>query len=272
MNKYAGKICPYCKTVIKPNDEVVICSDCDMPHHKECWIDNQGCTTFGCSGTISGPRVHGKRNSEEDFEIIIYDVDFPQPQQFQYCPACGTSCRSDSAFCGSCGMKLRSSIQTQRNGLLEWNSNQDNRFSQEQVADVELLIGLNVDYYISRFNDMNRLGKKSSWNWSAFLVAPLWLAYRKMYGYGVWFLAGILLLSLLNSQAAYYLTTIMYILFGIFGNYVYLCFIEKKVRQIGFLSGHERSCFVAKNGGTSITAAILCAVGYVILAAIFHSI
>ena len=52
--KYIGKTCPYCKTAFTENDDIVICSACDMPHHKDCWIENQGCTTFGCSGTIEG--------------------------------------------------------------------------------------------------------------------------------------------------------------------------------------------------------------------------
>ena len=41
MNDYTGKICPYCKTAFKPDDEIVVCSECDMPHHKDCWIENQ---------------------------------------------------------------------------------------------------------------------------------------------------------------------------------------------------------------------------------------
>lgn len=35
MNDYTGKICPYCKTAFKPDDEIVVCSECDMPHHKQ---------------------------------------------------------------------------------------------------------------------------------------------------------------------------------------------------------------------------------------------
>ena len=51
-NHYIGKTCPYCKTPIAEDDTVVFCSVCDMPHHLECWKDNEGCTTFGCDGTI----------------------------------------------------------------------------------------------------------------------------------------------------------------------------------------------------------------------------
>ena len=51
---FIGKICPYCKTEFKEGDDVVVCSNCEMPHHKECWIENKACTTFGCTGTMSG--------------------------------------------------------------------------------------------------------------------------------------------------------------------------------------------------------------------------
>ena len=49
---YIGKTCPYCKTSLVEGDTVVFCSVCDMPHHLSCWQDNQGCTTFGCTGSI----------------------------------------------------------------------------------------------------------------------------------------------------------------------------------------------------------------------------
>jgi len=43
-----GKTCPYCQYIIKPNTEVVVCPACQTPHHKECWDENGGCTTYGC--------------------------------------------------------------------------------------------------------------------------------------------------------------------------------------------------------------------------------
>lgn len=62
--EYIGKICPYCKTAFVEGDEIVQCSACEMPHHKDCWIENQGCTTFGCQGTIRG--LDGQAYSPDD--------------------------------------------------------------------------------------------------------------------------------------------------------------------------------------------------------------
>jgi hypothetical protein len=54
VNTTVGKNCPYCQTPIKPGVEVVVCPACDIPHHAECWRENGGCTTYGCSG-VSTP-------------------------------------------------------------------------------------------------------------------------------------------------------------------------------------------------------------------------
>ena len=48
---HIGKTCPFCQTPIKPNDQVIVCRECDMPHHSECWYENEGCTTYGCAGS-----------------------------------------------------------------------------------------------------------------------------------------------------------------------------------------------------------------------------
>ena len=88
--KYIGKVCPYCKTAFTEQDEIVICSACDMPHHKDCWIENQGCTTFGCSGTIEG--LNDMPNSVTMNQMQYqpygqpYQQPYGQPQQPAYRP------------------------------------------------------------------------------------------------------------------------------------------------------------------------------------------
>jgi len=51
--EYVGKICPYCRFPIKPGEEIVVCPACKVPHHAECWQENNGCTTYGCTGTVA---------------------------------------------------------------------------------------------------------------------------------------------------------------------------------------------------------------------------
>ncbi len=40
--------CPYCRAEIATND-LYSCPGCTTPHHKECWVENQGCTLHGCT-------------------------------------------------------------------------------------------------------------------------------------------------------------------------------------------------------------------------------
>ena len=50
--KYMGKECPFCKTPFKDGEDIVVCDSCEMPHHRACWEENGGCTTFGCTGGV----------------------------------------------------------------------------------------------------------------------------------------------------------------------------------------------------------------------------
>ena len=42
-------VCPYCRMAF---DEAapprIFCTACGMPHHEDCYLENGGCTVFGC--------------------------------------------------------------------------------------------------------------------------------------------------------------------------------------------------------------------------------
>ena len=44
-----AKMCPYCRSEITPTDKIKICPSCHTPHHSDCWVENKGCTVFGCT-------------------------------------------------------------------------------------------------------------------------------------------------------------------------------------------------------------------------------
>ncbi len=50
--KYIGKTCPFCQFPLKADSEAAECPSCKVPHHRECWVQNGGCTTFGCRETV----------------------------------------------------------------------------------------------------------------------------------------------------------------------------------------------------------------------------
>lgn len=84
-----------------------------MPHHKDCWIENMGCTTFGCLGTIDTP----KETSLNDFELTLDDFDMVR------CKQCGNLTQKIERYCVYCENSLEQPIEaTQtKSEWIEWN-------------------------------------------------------------------------------------------------------------------------------------------------------
>ena len=55
-----GKLCPYCQSEIGPSDQTHSCPVCATPHHLECWRENEGCTTYGCSESPQARALAGR--------------------------------------------------------------------------------------------------------------------------------------------------------------------------------------------------------------------
>lgn len=85
MNYYIGKICPYCNMEIKEGDLVKVCPACDIPHHKTCWEENHGCTTFAC------PEQHQEEQNRSLSGL---------------CPRCGANLQGGQRFCPKCGLQI----------------------------------------------------------------------------------------------------------------------------------------------------------------------
>lgn len=71
MQSYTGKTCPYCQYPIKQDSDVVICRECNIPHHAECLRKNGGCTTFGCKESVSEQDKFNSIATQTDERIMI---------------------------------------------------------------------------------------------------------------------------------------------------------------------------------------------------------
>ena len=92
MENYVGKICPFCKTEIKEADAVMVCPACGIAHHAECWNENKGCTTFGCS--------------QQHYEA-------QQTNPSAVCSNCGAPLGDSQAFCPACGTQIEEKTQSE---------------------------------------------------------------------------------------------------------------------------------------------------------------
>lgn len=87
--KNPDSVCPICCSPITDSDVMIICPDCKVPYHQECWDSNQGCATYGCkSAQCLG--IHASRNGAETL--------IP-------CPWCQTLLSPKTVVCSNCGKR-----------------------------------------------------------------------------------------------------------------------------------------------------------------------
>ncbi|MBR1899301.1 MAG: zinc-ribbon domain-containing protein [Oscillospiraceae bacterium] len=100
MENYVGKICPFCKTAITAEDEVMVCPSCATPHHKACWDENKGCTTFGCSEQHYVAQGTNPTDVCKKCGAALGDGQ-------DFCPKCGTPKNApDKNICAKCGAEI----------------------------------------------------------------------------------------------------------------------------------------------------------------------
>jgi len=261
MTEHLGKICPFCKTEIINDDNVVICSACDMPHHKECWVENQGCTTFGCLGTIQCLNENPKITRAVDNNSIVF------------CSKCGNKQHADDLFCAKCGNRLNphNDMSSGINVTFATNTGQSNFSSQgysyhaaNNMYLEDQYIKSKIDYYKLKFGALRDKDTKVSWNWAAFLVGPYWCMYRKMYSYG----AGLIAASLVTTSMGWFgnmLSVVIAVIFGTMGNYIYMKHIEGLMQESFSMVEPTKSQHIQRNGGTDSAATVLTIIGACVL-------
>jgi hypothetical protein len=99
--------CPYCQTNIKDTADKIICPDCRTPHHKECWEENKGCTTYGCKSNPNTEKKEsidiGDRTIENIQKMLVKEE--VKVNTFE-CPNCSKQIEVSSVFCKYCGAGL----------------------------------------------------------------------------------------------------------------------------------------------------------------------
>lgn len=278
MNEeYFGKKCPFCKTEFKSNDDIVVCSECDMPHHKDCWILNEGCTTFGCSGTMQYP--NSTTTALDDLSIDLTGDFANENSNHIYCSKCGKKNYISNRFCSACGNQLvdfppsQTVMDIQSNYYANEYNTYNNSGEDDFVGKTRAYTVENSDYYCKVFTKMRANNQSVSWNGIAFLFTPFWFISRKMYGIGVGIFIGALLFSVVTSQslAGTVIIGVAYLVISLFANNIYMKQIEKNINKQANLPIELQEGFVKKNGGIDKNALIISIVAYVVVYAIAFS-
>jgi len=130
--------------------------------------------------------------------------------------------------------------------------------------DLALFVGKNSDYYLRKWELMDKENEKNKWNLAAFLLPLWWTAYRRMYLYS-WLFFGIITINTLfgillriPDIISSTVGLIIAIIYGLYGNAWYKKHTLKSILEVKMRvpDADKQKEEIIHAGGTNITAVI----------------
>jgi len=109
-DNYKNKICPYCQSRLKKGADITVCSACGVPHHRECWDENSGCTSYGCRNNPLTERSYDPYTEDVGnltVESIRQSLVIQEENEMIPCPSCKELIEDESVYCKFCGHNLK---------------------------------------------------------------------------------------------------------------------------------------------------------------------
>lgn len=277
MDAYIGMRCPYCRAEIEAGDSIVVCSSCEMPHHKDCWVENQGCTTFGCMGTIQGVAADGTvmegagHATAKPLEHVIEEEHIeekekhpaPPPSARRMCFQCGNTLQAADRFCSQCGRQMEQITETgyptsshpmPSSYAPHTSGGMEDRNDEESMS---TFLRHNVEYYNHHFDCMSESDLKVSWNFSAFLLGPQWFILRKMHAVGIGIIVFLLFWYQVSGSLGLIISGMVHLLSGVLGNRIYMQYANKRIKEARLLNEPYHSQFMRRRGGINVINACI---------------
>ncbi len=224
---YTKETCKSCGKEFTEDDDIVVCPVCATPQHRECWKENGKCINEGLhsSGYVwtktakhSEPKAKTETKSfSSDYESSVCHIcGSENPKEALHCGSCGAllgeaenkkdvtcsfcGCTNPStAFaCKECGAPLTLSSTMNDNPFIESTGfAPDDMIGTVKADDLARYVQNGSKNYLPKFKKMAD-GKKTTFNWAAFFLAPYWFFYRKLYKVGIFFAVFFVSVSLLT--------------------------------------------------------------------------
>ncbi len=202
MSEQLKTKCPICGGYIFSDDDIVYCPDCGAPHHRDCWNAIGHCGLLEDHGTEReyNPEVEQQSQSQEN---ICENCKKPLPENAKFCPYCGKTKNKtgdpddeEDPF-----EQLNAALPDPLGGV-----DKNEKLDGVEALHLAKFVMFMPNRLIPLFKRFSSEGKRTSWNWAAFVSPYSQAVFRKMD------LAAILYLVL--EAAAYVLFTPLFYAFG----------------------------------------------------------
>jgi DNA-directed RNA polymerase subunit RPC12/RpoP len=302
--------CVVCGKEFQENDDVVFCPECGAPHHRECWKEQGHCYYEAAHGTDL--QWHPKEPPKEETQMPEPDNPTQTPPSMFFfngtpmgkCSHCGriVEYKIEESPCPHCGQTIQalpdnfqgSAAHATPLSFLENVPQINQPVDGIEGKKLARVVMQKSGYYLPRFRSLKKQGKGIvSWNWSAFLLAPYWFAFRKYYlwsAFAAFFdlLSFILMLPMTNqlltsvpqnanytqmletalqttfspailllAQGGILLLLLRGVLFGLLGTYIYKTECIKRIAVLDELPSQEANTKIFKLGGVNLFAPIM---------------
>lgn len=291
MIYYEGLSCPVCNKPFTDEDDVVVCPQCGLPHHRSCWAAENHCYEADKHGT---PEQWSR-------DKVTHDTTIETPlNATKICPNCSAENAQYAEFCTRCGADLDAedwhSAEVPPPPTNEYTPRYTPFSPAESYTDNEVIsgvpakelaavVGNNTPYYLARFRRTNE-NNTCGWNWAACLLGPLWMLYRKQYVLGSIFFvldtACTLIYNLFNysvyqglsantqptpeqmmanpwftaAMVASLVLLALRVLLGVFGNNLYLSSCKKRIQKAKLTVPDISAFELSTKGGVSMGVAV----------------
>lgn len=198
-------------------DDIVVCPECATPQHRECWMAEGRCVNESLHSPdfVWKPRESIQLDEPEESSRKCHICSAENLPEALHCANCGAllsdkedksvgsekECRfcgeinpASNRLCSKCGAPLFFENNFYQNNIYMKgvDAPEDEPLGDTTVGNAAYFIQSSAGRYIRKFRKIAS-GKKISFNWAAFLFAPWWFFFRKLYK------AGILILVLFTS-------------------------------------------------------------------------
>lgn len=191
-----------------------------------------------------------------------------------FCSQCGAYADAGAKFCSQCGhpfgnhgggqydyrtgessagRKAKASFENGMNSLFSFLEQSDYiPYEQEENR----FIGPKTAYYRSKFDEMRTLRRMVSLNWAALFFGVFWMLYRKMYEVAAAAIVLTILAGILGTAGGA-IGLVLTVCYGLFGNYLYMLTIQRRVTELQQYAEPARSQYIEKYAGVSAVAVMI---------------